>query len=1271
MVVRKDEGGRTRRASLQLFLLGAPRITLHGAPLDDLTSAKAQALLFYLAVTGRTHTRAALAGLLWGDFPQKAARGNLRKALQHLREHLQPYLAIDRHTLALAPDADVWVDVAAFDAALQDAAVEEAPDRAERALDLYRGDFLAGFYVRKASDFENWALAERARLQETMFDGLHALADYHADAGDLEHAVALIRRSLELEPWREEAHRRLMTWLALDGQRGAALAQFDICRQTLAEELGVEPAEETTALYQRIRDGELRSPVVPPMAPTIEPEPPAFLDQTVEPAEAAREPFVGRQKELDRLAGFLDRALAGRGRVAFVRGEAGWGKTRLLDAFSRRAQEEHDDLIVASGTCTTFTGSGDPYLPFREMVRMLCADVEHEWTAGTIAQRHALRLWQSLPVMVEALASRGRHLIDRFVPGDRLLRRSAAHPSISPDLLARLQDAVARAQQPGRNAGVDQERIFEEVADVLQAASVRRPLLLILDDLHWADASSIGLLFHLGRRLMESPVLILGAYRPEDVSVAVMGREHPLTGVLREFQRLFGDIWVDLGPGEGEGRAFVDALLDSEPNRFGDGFRARLTENTGGHPLFTVEMLRDLRERGEIYQDEAGRWAVRSAITWDTLPERVEAVIERRVNRVEGGLRRALAAASVEGETFTAEVVARVCQTDEGEMVGLLSGDLSKVHRLVRASGIRRLDGRRLSRYRFSHNLFQKHLYHGLDAVERAYLHEAVGEALETVYGDQTEEVAVQLATHFEESGRLHKAVAYLKEAAESAAAVYANPEAIDHYSRAVELTREIGGDGEELTSLYSRLGRILELDSQFDRALSVYREMGRVAQRRGDRRMELASLMARAACLAVVFPVHDAERARALGERALALADALGDEAAKARILWSLCLADRWAGGEGVECGERSLDLARKLDLRDQTAQTLNDLGSLIYLYAGRLDQAKAALREASELWRELGDLPMLADSLSSSATAHVFSGDYDQAIALSDEALELSRSIDNVWGQAYSLWKVGYVFWDRGEVSRAIDVMETSIRLAERAGFPAPQSHARTDMALLYGELGRVERGMEMAELALVHGPRVPLAAPTAGGEPEDFPDRPKIVGAMAHLHLLKGDLEQAEVRLAEAMESDYRRSWPVLSAEVVLVEGEVALARGAYERCVAVMDQRLADLRRWGLRIHLPQALYLKGVALQRSGREQAAREVLHEARDAAEAIGSRRVLWRILRVLARLEGDAAEAASLRREAREVIRYIVGHTDQTQLRASFLSLPEVRDVLRPGEA
>ena len=231
-------------AKLQIHLLGAPHIKCDGIAVPERLSTKAQALLYYVAMTGRTHTRAALAGLLWGEHSEEEARWNLRKVIQQLRRHLDAYLAIDYHTVGMRSPQVYWVDAVAFAAA---AAGTGAVDSAQlqAALDLYRADFLEGFYVRNAPAFETWLLGERARLRELMIQRLSSVAERHAAVGNLPQAIACTQRLLALEPWREEAHRLLMLWLDQSGQRNAALVQYELCCRALAEELGVEPDRAT------------------------------------------------------------------------------------------------------------------------------------------------------------------------------------------------------------------------------------------------------------------------------------------------------------------------------------------------------------------------------------------------------------------------------------------------------------------------------------------------------------------------------------------------------------------------------------------------------------------------------------------------------------------------------------------------------------------------------------------------------------------------------------------------------------------------------------------------------------------------------------------------------------------------------------------------------------------------------------------------------------------------------------------------------------------
>ena len=229
--------------------------------------------------------------------------------------------------------------------------------------------------------------------------------------------------------------------------------------------------------------------------------------------------FVAREGELAQLQRFLDSAFSGQGQVCFVAGEAGSGKTALIAEFAQRAEDSHTDLLVAIGNCNAQSGIGDPYLPFREVLALLTGDVEAKLTRGAISRETANRLRDFFLVSGQALVELGPDLIGIFVPGAGLVTRAAAFAADKVGWLAKLERLMERKATDPVDTGLEQTRIFEQYANVLRALAAQQPLMLVLDDLHWADISSIELLFHLGRRIGGSRILVVGLYRPEEVAL--------------------------------------------------------------------------------------------------------------------------------------------------------------------------------------------------------------------------------------------------------------------------------------------------------------------------------------------------------------------------------------------------------------------------------------------------------------------------------------------------------------------------------------------------------------------------------------------------------------------------------------------------------------------------------------------------------------------------------------------------------------------------------
>jgi DNA-binding SARP family transcriptional activator len=327
---------------LRIAVLGKPRVTRDDGSPVELGSAKATALLLYLATTGERHSRPALAGLLWGDLPEEGARANLRLALTKLRRVAEDNLQVTRGYVAADPSS-YWLDRRELEAAL--AGGDGDLERVRAAVGLYRGDFLDDLVVRGAPEFEEWAEREREHLRRLAVTGLTRLADDAAARSDPAAGVELARRMLSLDPLSEEAHRLLMRFLAQKDDRAAALAQFETCRHVLAEELGVEPSPETVRLTERIRAGEL-APAHPGPGPdpgrgpdpgVLEPAPPGLGPPEGERSRsggrgrrAVHSPtddgLIGREDDLDRVAALVEGEAC---RLLTLVGPGGVGKSRL------------------------------------------------------------------------------------------------------------------------------------------------------------------------------------------------------------------------------------------------------------------------------------------------------------------------------------------------------------------------------------------------------------------------------------------------------------------------------------------------------------------------------------------------------------------------------------------------------------------------------------------------------------------------------------------------------------------------------------------------------------------------------------------------------------------------------------------------------------------------------------------------------------------------------------------------------------------------------
>lgn len=784
-------------------------------------------------------------------------------------------------------------------------------------------------------------------------------------------------------------------------------------------------------------------------------------------------PFVGREAELERLDGFLARALVGECAICFVTGGAGTGKTAVLTAFARRAQRADPGLVVAIGDCNAQTGAGDPYLPFREILGQLTGDVEGRLAERKMTEENAGRLRRLLRSSAEALVEHGPDLVELVIPAGAILTRLGARVVSRLPWARRLHELAERpldhgvAIDPG--SGLEQSHIFEQFTNVLRALADRHPLVLILDDLHWIDAASAELLFHLGRRLGPHRVLLIGAYRAADLRSRRTEADggHPLEPVLGELKRLHGDVWIPLDGAEppgpesagaargsgssaersvGTARRFLDALVDLQPNRLDESFRESLFRHTEGNPLFTLELLRSLRERGDLVRNEAGRWVEGPDLSWDAMPPRVEAVIGERVRRLGDRLHDLLRIASVEGEEFTAEVVASVSDEPVRAVVAALGGPLSAEHELVWARGVERVAGHSLGLYRFRHSLFQRFFYAQLDTVRRTYLHHDVARALEELYAGDPNAVAVRLALHFERAGETGKAIEYLQRAGDGARRAHANKDALGHYRRALDLLEEVWTADAEDTwvretrqDLLEGIADVLELGGRHEEALRAYARALAVAEASDE-----------------VGPV---ERAR-LHRKSAKPSELLRryEDALEALRRAGSALGDGPAGGEDDEAWWReriqvSLEriwvhywLADEEAMERLAGELRTTLGRASPVQKARLFGCELLLRFRKERYRLSEDTE-----------------------ALARHALGAARDVGEARDIANGLFVLGFTLLWRERFEEAEERLAAAIEEARRCGDAVILARALTYLAVVYRRTGRSDLSARIARGAL----------------------------------------------------------------------------------------------------------------------------------------------------------------------------------------------------------
>ncbi len=948
-----------------LFLFGAPRLERRGKPVQ-LDTRKALALVAYLAVTHASHSRDALATLLWGDYATSRARAALRRTLSVLNSALGGgQLEIDRENIGLAPHPALWVDIFEFQNRLAETGKHKHPPSEvcprcipllSKAVALYRDDFMAGFTLRDSPGFDEWQFFQSESFRRDLANALEKLTRYHHARVEFEPATVYARRWLTLDPLHEPAQRELMELYARTGQRTAALRQYQECARILQEELGVAPLEETTRLYLDIKEQRLK-PVAPP---------PVHVDLPLAPLRApaleprSEFPLVGRDQERSLLLE-THRALQNGGHWIILEGEAGIGKTRLAETFLAEASAAGAHTV----TVRYYRGGANlAYGPFIEGLR------------AALSQPGAARALESLPAQTVGEAA-------RLLPELNTLRAELAP---SPPL-----------DSPGAAS-----RFLEGIRQVLLAIT-DGPLcgVLFVDDLQWADAASVDLFTYMIQRLPGHPLLILSTWRAEDIPA-----NHRLRQALTDAERAGTATLVPLTRLSASAVAALAEAIPGAPFGIGE----RLYRETEGLAYFVVE-----------YLSAVGQTAVQAASSPWPLPGGARNLLQSRLASISETARQLLGAAAIVGRSFDFDTLrAASGRTEEEVIAGLEEMTARGLIKQIETGSVQQGLA-----YDFNHEKLRDYVYEEISLARRRLLHRRVAESLlnGARLHHETGARAGLIAFHYQHAGLASPAAEYYRLAGEYARALYANAKALEHFRAALALghpepaaLHEAMGDVQTLMGDYGAAAAAFETAAQLSPGVSATLEhkRGNLHLRRGEWALaeehfqaarqalgdvgdaqERARLWADSSLVAHRRNQGDQARASAcraleLAEtakdlRALAqahnilgilessaghldkaqehlqtssrLAESLGDPAIRVAALNNLALAFREHGDlqRAIELGQAALHLCISVGDRHREAALHNNLADLYHM-VGQSEIAMQHLKHAVSIFAEIG---------------------------------------------------------------------------------------------------------------------------------------------------------------------------------------------------------------------------------------------------------------------------------------------------------------------------
>ncbi len=919
---------------------------------------------------------------------------------------------------------------------------------------------------------------------------------------------------------------------------------------------------------------------LPPVTLKGVPEP-VPLAVALQPTEIASESrsglgraaLVGRAEECERLLAEGTAALRGSGRVVALTGEAGAGKSRLIE-------EALQQLILRSGARVPPEERVPPFLLYTVECQSYEQSAPYAALRALLRQIFALDMYGGPAARAEAVARRVAALapdLARFTP---LLADVLGLPFEETPLTAALSPEQRH------------DRVQELIEALVLAEAAAQPLAIVVDDLQWCDASSLDLFAHLGRAAHAARLLLLLGYR----------RDPAISEPWRDLPHCARIVIGELSPAGAA--ALVRELLRGEP----PPALAAIVEQAQGNPFFIEEMVRGLVEAGALAQ-EGDTWRLTRAPDELAVPDSIEGLIVARLDRLAERSREVLQVAAVIGRRFAYPLLAGVMPQNH---------DLPYELQRLGAADLVMPDTDPVA-YLFKHVLTRDVAYEAILYARRRELHRRVAREIEVQHADRLDEQLPLLARHWLLAEEWEKAFDYHLRAGRQAQQRFANREAIALFERALEVAAKLEGlhrtqqdeapsaavDRERLqlavVELHERLGVVHALIGEYDAALARYQEALRLT--RALPAATPAGLARLHYHIARVYEKRAAfDTAFEWVERALALGDDESEEHVRCLLLGAGLHQRQGRYGQSLEWGERALAIAERLGSARYQAEAFMLLGGT-YSNLGDAARAHELTRRSLALYEQARDLPRLADAHNNLALFAQELGRLDEARANYEAGAAIKEAIGDVYGQAMIANNLGLLLAAQGELDAAAEQYRRSLTMFERLG-------SLYATGVLHMNLGatQMQRG-ELAEAA-EHLRRSAALYEQAGAE--DF--LPELERYTADLALRRGDLEGALERCRRALATAVRLAARAEEGLTYRTLADILSARGDAAGAWEALEQSLAILREAGNPLELSRTLVAVAALAPALGRQAEGRAALEEALPMLEAVGARRDLGR---------------------------------------------------------